>query len=307
MGSKISFSLRFPIAEEPAAVPQADLSAVRVLVVDDNGINLRILAEQLDSWNMRVATAMSGEEGLKLLRAAQHNDDPYQIAILDFQMSGMDGEVLGRTIKEDAELGQTCLVMMTSISGRGDRKRFEDAGFSSYLVKPVRPSLLMDALATVWGRHLSGQDQQEIVTRHTVKETRALGEPAPDGEVVTGGWRILVAEDNVVNQVMRMLEKLGHRVDLAANGMETVKMQGQFAYDLIMMDCQMPELDGYEATREIREDEVQNGSRVPIIAMTANAMEGDREKCLAVGMDDYVSKPVKQNELAAVLRKFAKS
>ena len=306
-GSTFWFILCLPRqAEAPCApLPTADLKDVRVLIVEDNEINQRVLQEQLRRWGLRNQCYPSGEEALTTLRQAHAAGDPYQIAILDHQIPGMDGETLGRAIKGDPLLRETVLVMLTSLGRRGDAERLTEAGFSAYLVKPVRSSQLLDALAAVWGGRTQGKPI-ELVTRHTLAEAHAARPVAPTTESKIQHVRVLVAEDNVVNQrvAMRMLEKHGCRVDVAANGKEAVEMLETLPYDLIFMDCQMPEMDGFEATREIRRREEASGRHIPIIAMTANAMQGDQERCLEAGMDDYISKPVKPPIFQSVLGRW---
>ena len=233
-------------------------------------------------------------------------------------MPGMDGETLGRTIKADPVLKDTQLIMLTSMGQRGDAKRFKAIGFSAYLTKPVRSSQLKETLTAVWGA--KSQDiSTDLVTKHSLAESRTLV-TADTKETDQGkGARVLVAEDNIVNKkvAVKMLEKLGCRVNVTANGKEAVDMLESFPYDLVFMDCQMPEMDGYEATAAIRKWEEENRysetenrkpkseKRIPIIAITANAMKGDREKCLEAGMDDYISKPVDVKKLAQALGKWA--
>ncbi len=303
-GSTFWFTLRLPLdqAAPPGPLPTIDLAGYRMLVVDDNQVNRHILREQLHSRKIRFDLAGSGPEALALLRTVSQTGDPYQVAIVDFMMPDMDGETLGRTIKADPLLRDTRLVMLSSAGLRGDFARFRDAGFAAYLTKPVKPSLLFDALAAVCDLR-SPEGGPLVVTRHRVIEARALSNlAAPEPP----RYRVLLVEDNTVNQKVagRLLEKLRCRVDLAANGKEALEMWERLPYDLIFMDCQMPEMDGLEATRAIRQRE---GSRVriPIVAMTANAMQGDRELCLESGMDDYLSKPVKSTDLQSMLESWA--
>jgi len=201
---------------------------------------------------------------------------------------------LARAIKSDPLLATVPLVLLTSVSYRGGAGEARDAGFSAFLLKPIRQSQLYDCLAAVMGM-ASEPSPTRLVTRHTLREAQA--------ELRA---RVLVAEDNAVNQklAVRMLEKLGCRVDVVANGLEAVEASARIVYHCIFMDCQMPEMDGYEATGVIRQREEHTGAHVPIIAMTANAMQGDRERCLAAGMDDYVSKPVQPRELGPMLQKW---
>jgi CheY-like chemotaxis protein/HPt (histidine-containing phosphotransfer) domain-containing protein len=284
--------------------------------VDDNPVNRRVLSEQLESWRMSHEAVSGGAAALEALRAAADRGEPIHIAILDYFMPGMDGEGLAQAIRADRVLKNTMLVMLTSAGRRGDGRRFQEAGFAGYFVKPVRASTLMDALATAWGAQLEGKESA-IVTRHTLAESGSKS-AAPRGASGGGGAtpaalpfehvRVLVAEDNVVNQKVacRLLEKLGCRVEVAANGREAVEMTARIPFDIVFMDCQMPELDGYDATREIRARE-GSGKRTPILAMTANAMDADRVRCMEAGMDDFISKPVHPPVLGRVLERWVKA
>ena len=305
-GSTFWFTLPLSLDTQDVALllPQSDLEGVHVLIVDDNKINCRVLHEQLSSWGMRSSAYPTGGEAMRALRETQAARDPYQIAILDYYLPDMDGESLGRMIKDDPALRETLLVMLTSVGQRGDAKRVSEVGFSAYLVKPVSPPQLLDALSTVLGTYKEGISTT-LITRHTLAESQtAKAVPVPKQEKPIHA-RILVVEDNVVNQrmAMRMLEKLGCRVDVAANGLEAVEMVERLKYDLVFMDCQMPEMDGYEATAEIRRRE-DASKHTLIIAMTAHTMQGDREKCLKAGMDDYIAKPVKKESLLKLLEKW---
>jgi len=210
------------------------------------------------------------------------------------QMPGMDGLALARAIKADPALASVHLIILSSVSQRGQVATAQQAGIAAFLTKPVRQSHLYKCLTTILG----------------AAARRTGVAPIPNGQEKARlpiHARVLVAEDNVINQkvVVRLLEKLGCRVDVAANGHEAITMLAQLAYDLVLMDCQMPEMDGFAATTAIRQREADSGQHTPIIAMTANAMQGDREYCLAAGMDDYISKPVKFDALAAMLRKWS--
>jgi signal transduction histidine kinase/CheY-like chemotaxis protein len=303
-GSRFWFTLPLPIDLTPPDSPpiDMDMTGVRVLVVDDNPANLFVLREQLNSWRLRNDSSNSAEDALSQLRAAQSVGDPYQIALLDQQMPAMDGEELARRIKVDAKLKNTALVLLTSAGVRGDAAPTKEANFSACVAKPARASQLLNVLITVWD-NLKRAPSAQFVTRHPAAEGRAA---MFTGELVQPIFRarVLIAEDNAVNQMVaaRLLEKLGCRVDVAANGREAVEMIALLPYDAIFMDCQMPEMDGFEATQEIRRRE---GSSVhhPIIAMTANAMQGDRERCLNAGMDDYVSKPIRRADLREALER----
>ncbi len=305
-GSVFWFRLALPVdSSKPAELPKADLSGLRMLIVDDNEINRRVLKEQMSSWGIRNDVYSTGAEALAAMHNAYKGGDPYDLAILDYQLPGLDGEMLARAIKGDPNLRSTVLVLLTSMGMRGDGKRFLEQGFSAYLVKPVRHDDLMQAIATAWtGRKQEGMSR--LITRHTLKEDavrtkRKRHESQADSQIRA---RVLLAEDNQVNQQVakRMLEKLGCRVDVVGNGLEALKMIRKFPYDIVFMDCQMPEMDGYEATRNLRTEEKE--THLPVVAITANVLEGDREKCLAAGMDDYVGKPVRKEALQAALEKW---
>jgi PAS domain S-box-containing protein len=278
-----------------------DLTDVRVLIVDDNATNRKLMAVLLKEWGCRYECAVDGEDGLVMLLAAARSHDPFRIALLDQEMPGMDGVELGRQIKADPLLHATVLVMVTSLARRGDVAVLEKIGFAAYLPKPVRQAQLYDCLGLALARDVGTQYDQSlpthpgIITRHTIAES---------GRQV---MRILLAEDNAINQkvAQHMLKTLGYKADVVADGREAVRALELINYDLVLMDCQMPEVDGFEATTQIRNpaSKVCNHA-VPIIALTANAMVGDREKCLEAGMDDYLSKPVKKDELAEMIEKW---
>jgi PAS domain S-box-containing protein len=281
-------------------LPPVDLRGVRVLVVDDNATNRWVLAEQLESWGVRHAEAESAVKAIGWLRVARAEGDPFRIMITDMQMPETDGESLGRAIKADPELRDTHLLMMSSLGIRGDAKRLKAIGFSAYLTKPVKQSQLYDCLAMVLGGGAAPAKTPEpaLVTRHTLHEARR--------RMV----RILLAEDNPTNQqvALAILEKLGFGADTVANGREAVQALETVPYDIVLMDVQMPEMDGFEATRAIRSEKtgVLN-PKIPIIAMTAHAMKGDRERCLEAGMDDYISKPIAPQALVEALEKWVET
>ncbi|WP_051822680.1 response regulator [Desulfonatronum thiodismutans] len=280
-----------------------DMESLRVLAVDDNPVNLEIMEELLQGWKIQAGLADSGARALELLRQGVSKRVPYQIAILDFHMPGMDGEELARRIKADPDLNATKLVLLSSMGKRGDAKRMEQVGFAAYLLKPVLQSHLYDTLTLL--ASLKGRDPDGLITRHRIVEARAAQEGRESGGRGLGG-KILLVEDNLVNQEVAkgLLKEMGAAVDVVGNGREAVEAVRTGKYDLVFMDCQMPIMDGFEATRRIRESE-SGGRRTPIVAMTAHAMEKDRERCLAVGMDDYLSKPVKTGDLVRILEKYS--
>ena len=306
-GSTFRFSL--PMAIDPAAaasvVEEADLSGVRLLIVDDREINRRTLEEQVSGWGMRYVSCSSSEEAYRILSEGHEAGDPFRMAIIAYHDEHSESEELGRRIKGDERLRPTVLIMIASIGKRGDAKRMQDVGFAAYLVKPVHQSILMDALATAWSATLKGQPIG-LITRHSLAEARAEKKAAAPEALTAKRVRVLVAEDNPVNQklAIRMLEKFNLSVDVAANGREVIDMLGKAPYDLVFMDCHMPEMDGYEATVSIRQSEKGSGKHLSIVAMTANAMQGDREKCLSAGMDDYITKPIRREAIQEMLQKW---
>lgn len=258
-------------------------------------------------WGLHSASASDGYQALALMRDAATRGEPFDLAILDFQMPHMDGFELGHAITTDPLLSATRLVLLTSIGLRGQAEKAKQAGIAAYLTKPVHRAHLYECLCLIVDRpaksaadavdgNAVGRASDELVTRHSLKEATTASRA-----------RILVAEDNIVNQKVAVgqLEKLGYRADVVANGLEAVEAVSRVRYALVLMDCQMPEMDGLEATAMIRKGEREEASpRLPIVAMTANAMKGDREKCLAADMDDYLPKPVKQGDLGTMLARW---
>jgi PAS domain S-box-containing protein len=299
-GSTFWFSAAFD--KQPAgavALPQVEsLENLRVLIVDDSATNREILSHQLNSWGMVHTEAESGAQALELLQATGADGKPYDLAILDLLMPGMDGFELAAVIKSNPDNARMRLVLLTSAGERGDGNRSRDAGISGYLTKPLRQSQLFDCLISVMSapHDVENSDRlaSTLVTKHRLQEAKKMSPRL-----------ILLAEDNVVNQkvAIRQLQKLGYRCDAVANGREAIEAVGRIPYDLVLMDCQMPEMDGYEATSEIRRLKTAR-RRIPIVAMTANALEGDRQRCIDAGMDDYITKPVKVQELNRVLEAF---
>ncbi len=295
-GSKFWFTAvlgKQPPLDDEDEDSEVSLAGQRVLVVDDNSTNRRWLEVLLEHWGCRYDEADSAQVALSKLKAGGGGGDPFKITMLDLQMPGMDGEELGVKIKRDAEIANTQMIMMTSIGRRGDAKRLEKIGFSAYLTKPVKQTVLRDCLIAVLKRELrsSGVDKP-IVTRHSLADAQRRR------------FRILLAEDDAVNRMvaLKTLEKLGYRADAVANGQEALEALQAMPYDLVLMDCTMPAMNGYEATRAIRAtDALGSNQRVPIVALTANAMRGDREKCIAAGMDDYLTKPLQPQEMVNVL------
>lgn len=302
-GTCVWFTLLLePQADAAATTPHAlvdRLDGLRICLVDDNATNRSLLQYHASAWNMPYDSAENGTAALALLRKTAQNGTPFDLAIIDMHMPGMDGLQLGKTIREEPALAHTKLILLTSMGRRGDAKLAHSAGFSGYLTKPVRKAHLYDCLRLVMGQSqsLSPNDHADsaspaLITRHQVAEVRAQ-------------LLLLVVDDNAINQkvAVKMLEKLGYRINVAGNGKEALLALARQTYHLVFMDCQMPELDGFETTKLIRAHE-QAGQHLPIIAMTANAMAGDREHCISAGMDDFVSKPVKSQDLQTMLTKW---
>jgi signal transduction histidine kinase/CheY-like chemotaxis protein len=305
-GTMFWFTMELPLAPDmPAVEPtqaQTDsITGVRMLFVDDHPTNRRILEEQLAQQGARADGFATGATALIALGQAAAIHDPYRIAILDYQMADMNGEVLGNLIKTNPAYCETLLVMMSSLSRAGDTEHFAHAGFSAFLNKPVPQKTLLKILGKLCSA-LKNHEQPPFLTSASVADVR----PARKEEAHPfAGYRVLVADDNIVNQQVaaHMLKRLGCRVDIAVNGLKAVAMHGVQHYDLLLMDCQMPELDGYQATALIRAAET-NGRHMPIIALTAHAMQGEREKCMAAGMDDFLSKPIRPQTLREVLARW---
>ena len=266
-----------------------DLKGYRVLAVDDNATNRKLLSTLLQTWACTFAEAASGADAVEALQAAAAGK-PFELAIIDMNMPEMDGEALGKVIRGDSALAMTRCVLLTSSPQRGDAERMRLAGFDAYLTKPVKKALLYRCLSALRAGVSTETPPQSIITHFTIEE------------INRDGSRILLVEDNPVNQKVAtaMLTKQGHRVDVACNGQEALNALSQKSYKLVIMDCQMPVMDGFEATRRIRAGEAGMVNRsIPIIAMTANAMAGDQEQCLAAGMNDYLAKPVSKDKLNA--------
>ncbi|HEY0581540.1 MAG TPA: response regulator [Chloroflexota bacterium] len=299
-GSRFWFTALLQRAPEQAAVDrqrrQADLHDLRILVVDDNATNRTILDQQLSSWGVVVTTVPGGAEALDCLRQSARLGRPIDLVLLDMQMPDMDGLALARAIGAEPSLATTPRVLLSSVGADVVADDAPGAGVQAVLTKPVRQSQLFDTLASLVTQ--SAPAAREAVV--PAPPARALAQP--DGTRPL----ILVAEDAAVNQmvVRGLLEKLGYRADVVGNGLEAVEALTRIAYRAVLMDVQMPEMDGFEATAQIRAREASSGKHVPIIALTANALEGERERCLAAGMDDYVSKPVRESELSAALRRW---
>jgi signal transduction histidine kinase/ligand-binding sensor domain-containing protein/CheY-like chemotaxis protein len=304
-GSTFWFTLPMVLDSKPQAghTSVTELRNARVLVVDDNEVNRRVLSARLTSWEVRNTSVDSGEMALQVLRAAVMNGDPYGFAILDHHMPDMDGLTLAAVIKADPSIGGIVIIMLTSVGQCSELRQSESSVFVAVLVKPVRDSLLLKTLASACTER-QGTDYLSGERLASPKGDTAARSVSRRG-FAARAIRVMVAEDNAVNQkvAVRMLEKVGLRADVAANGQEAVKLFAMAPYDLVFMDCQMPVMDGYDATREIRRIELP-GRRTVIIAMTADAMEGARENCIRAGMDDHIAKPVSLEGLSEAVDKW---
>jgi len=296
-GSQFWFQVPFgpPSAEAQIAwKPATAIAGKHGLIVDDNATNRLLLNMLLQSWGCTFETVSDGASALETLQAAQR---PFDFALLDMHMPNMDGEELGRRIKAHPVFAPVPLVMITSLSERGSAERLKQIGFAGALTKPIKQAQLYQCLALILGH-------PEAAPEHRSSRF-IIGAGLPESR--SRKARILLAEDNVTNQkvALGILEKLGYRADAVANGSEVLKSLETMPYALVLMDCQMPEMDGYEATRLIRDPASKvRAHDIPVIAMTAYAMQGDRERCLAAGMDDYISKPVQPKELAEAIERW---
>ncbi len=279
--------------EKSLQVP-VDIKDLSVLVIDDNQTNRMILEKTLQNFNLNVDLVDSGKAGLTKLIEAADQGTPYELVLLDMQMPEMDGEETLRSIMADVRINNTVTIILTSMGQRGDAKLLQEIGCAGYLVKPIKQKQLYDSIVSIFSSHSrENQHKRTLVTQHTLAEEKRKYA------------KILLAEDNPINQKLAvlMLQKAGYSVDVVNNGYEAVQALQKSQYTLVLMDVQMPEFDGLEATRTIRKSETPE-VHIPIIALTAHAMKGDRERCLEAGMDDYLSKPLRPKELMAVLDKW---
>jgi two-component system, sensor histidine kinase and response regulator len=292
-GSIFHFTANFGLSKaagSPLPVEKAQLKGMRVLVVDDNLTNRRILEGLLAGWGMKPTLAGDGAEALRTLVQASEANQPFPLVLTDADMPEMDGFQLAEETRKNPRLSGTTIVMLASAGQRGDAARCRELGLEGYLTNPVIPSELLNAILRVEGSKRP-EAKSALVTRHSLREEgRSL--------------RILLAEDNAVNQLLasRLLEKQGHSVVIVGDGRAALERLENASFDLVLMDIQMPEIDGFEATDIIRKKEERTGTHLQIIAMTAHAMQGDKERCLAAGMDGYLSKPINVKEFLAVVQ-----
>jgi len=297
-GSNFHFTISFRHPAKAAApdTPAGEnlLRGLRVLVVDDNATNRRILGEILKRWDAKPILASNAETALRVLSEASISHAPFDLVLTDAHMPDMDGFTLAERIQEHPQLTGATIMMLTSGGQRGDAARCRRLGIAAYLTKPVAQSELRDAILKVLGRS-SQAGGLPLITRHSLREARS----SVDEKHEPSGLKILLTEDNAVNQALatRLLEKMGNQVVVAGNGLEALAAIEKQSFDLVLMDVQMPEMDGFEATAALRKREMAQGRHTPVIAMTAYAMKGDRERCIEAGMDAYVSKPINRHEL----------
>jgi len=306
------FWFRLPLRVAPSAtlmLPPTFTNEGRVLVVDDLEINRRVLSRQLTSWRIEHECVNGAHDALMALRGAVAAGKPFRLALVDHMMPDVDGLTLGRQVASNPELQHTAMVMLSS-AGQQNSKGFHEAGFFAVMVKPVvRARQLLNVLQAAMNAAPRTIGEGASTVASVSPAVRTPAEQHMDTTMMTPR-RVLLAEDNVVNAklAVRLLERLGCRVDVASNGQEALKMVQSIPFDLVFMDCQMPEMDGFEATRAIRAWEAASrigtspASRLPIVALTANAMQGDRDRCLAAGMDDYITKPLARTDLQRVLQ-----
>jgi len=292
-GSTFHFTASFGFSKaagSPMPVEKAQLKGMRALVVDDNLTNRRILECLLTGWGMQPTLADSGEQALDTLAQALEAHKPFPLVLTDANMPGMDGFQLTEEIRKNPQLSSASVMMLTSGGQRGDAAHCRELGVAGYLIKPVGQAELLEAMLRVAGPKRFAE-KPALVTHHSLREE---GRPL----------HILLAEDNAVNQMLtsRVLEKHGHNVVITSNGREALERLENESFDLVLMDVQMPEIDGFEATARIRKKEAATGIHLPVVAMTAHAMQGDKERCLAAGMDGYLSKPINVKELLAVVQ-----
>ncbi len=291
-GTTFHFTARFGKQKKLSTIETVDISTLAempVLVVDDNATNRMIFQEILSSWGMKPTAADGGQEALRVLKAAVEEGHPFPLAILDLNMPGMDGFTVAERIKQDSQLENTVVMLLSSAGRQGDAAKSRELNVAAYLIKPVSQSDLLDAITLALGTKNEGRTSSPLIPQHFIQENRILN--------------ILLAEDNPINQKMavNLLGKQGHHVVVAGNGRQTLEIYETGNFDLILMDVQMPEMNGLEATQAIREKEKETQGHIPIIAMTAHAMKGDREHCLEAGMDGYISKPIQVQELFKVI------
>ncbi|MFH0924416.1 MAG: response regulator [bacterium] len=306
-GSTFLFTVVLKKQKEPSHLntfPKVDIKGLRVLIVDDSALNRQIFSYYLNSWGCISDQATNGEQAIEILHSLANTPNAYQIVLVDYQMPRMDGFQLAREISLNKMLANTKLILLTSIADRGDVIKVKQAGFSGYLTKPVRQAYLFECLAMVMGLS-SGSNNEDGKEKGVVKKDGILITRHTISEEIRKKICLLLVEDNPVNKkiAMRMINSFSYSCDVVNNGLEALEALSKSSYNLILMDCEMPRMNGFEATKEIRKLEGTK-KHTPIIAMTAYAMKGDKERCLEVGMDDYIAKPLRKEDLRAMLEKW---
>lgn len=307
IGSTFWFTLTCTVGKdvEPERFIEKNLRGLRVIAVDDEPLNRKVYDELFERWKVELDVAETAEEALSMIKEGQKKGYPYHIGVIDYFLPGLDGVELGEHIRRDPKISDTQLIMLTSSAQRGDAKRVQETGFAAYLTKPFRANDLLETIMTIWGRiKRSEYPSEKFITHQSLRDQKNKQRVKHTNRF---NAKILLVEDNHVNQMVASsaLKKMGCIVDLAGDGLEGIRQAVFVDYDIIFMDCQMPELDGYEATTELRaREQVEKKRHRIIIAMTANAMRGDRERCLKAGMDDYLSKPLRDEELFDMLQKW---
>jgi CheY-like chemotaxis protein len=296
-GSTFHFTARLALGGQPNLGPQlpaSDLQGLPVLVVDDNYTNRRILQELLIGWRMQPTLAENATAALRLLTQAADSGRSFPLILVDSRMPDVDGFSLVEQTRRNPLLAGVAIIMLTSAGQRGDAERCRELGVAAYLSKPVGRSELLETILQVLGAHsATSSEPRQVVTRHSLQESKKV-------------LRILLAEDNPVNRTVavHLLEKRGYQLEVAGDGHEALKLLQSGSFDLVLMDVEMPNLDGFQATAALREMEKSTGAHIPVIAMTAHALSGDRERCLAAGMDGYVCKPIRLGDLLAEISRL---
>ncbi len=304
LGQGSTFWFEVPLLLDPdqpaAVVTLASLDGLRVLIVDDNAVNRRVLGEQVSNWGMRSNSLESGMDAIATLCGAYAQGDPYDFLLLDYHMPVMDGAAVAASVRATPAIGKIPIIMLTSVAFGRNGQAGGEGTLDACLTKPARQSHLLNALTSTRANRMNRDTRDSLAPLHNAVESSLV-----ERKFAGAHWRVLVADDNAVNQKVasRMLERLGLRADVAANGLEAVRMLRTLPYDAVFMDCQMPEMDGYAATREIRRTE-KHGQHITIIAMTADALAGAREQCVSAGMDDYIAKPVMFSDFSNAIEKW---
>jgi CheY-like chemotaxis protein len=302
-GSTFHFTIKLGVAGDtekvaPLLHPEA-LEGLKVLIVDDNHTNLRILREMAHRWKLEPSTTDNATDAIMLLQGATFQKQPFQLVLLDYGMPDVDGYMMAEQMKQDQELKDTKIILLSSYVQPNEMTRFRALGIDGYLTKPVDQQALYHLIRSVFGE----MQPTPITAQLLVSEAY----PPKEKVLPTGKYRVLLVEDNEINQAvaMRILEQAGHEVILAINGKDALAKIAREPFDLVLMDIHMPIMDGYEATTKIRELEKDSGEHVSIIAITANAIVGDKQRCLENGMDGYLSKPFKKDELLEVVENYS--